>query len=74
MIQIIALIQAKDRTVFHEFETKAMKIIAKYEGRLLTAFEPDADESLPSSIGEIHCLQFPSIEAFQKISIRAAAH
>lgn len=66
MIQIIALIEVKDRTAFQEFEAKAMKIMAKYEGRLLAAFEPNADESSPSSIGELHYLQFPSIEAFKK--------
>ena len=66
MIQIIALLEVHDPAAFHEFETKAIKIMEKYEGKLLAAFEPNANESSSSSIGEIHYLQFPSIEAFMQ--------
>ena len=66
MIQIIVLLEVNDRAAFHEYEMKAFKIMKEYEGRLLTAFEPDVHESSSCNINEIHHLQFPNIMAFNK--------
>ncbi len=66
MIQVIVLLEVKDTNAFQEFERQAVKIMKKYEGKLLAAFEPDASQSSSSNIAEIHYLQFPSIEAFKK--------
>ena len=48
------------------FERQAVKIMKKYEGKLVAAFELDASESSSGNIAEIHHLQFPDIEAFKK--------
>ena len=66
MIQVIVLLEVKDTNAFQQFERQAVKIMKRYEGKLVAAFEPDASESSSSNIAEIHYLQFPSIEAFKK--------
>lgn len=65
MIHIIALFEIIDRKVFHDFETQAVKIMVKYGGKLVSAFEPDCSESSSANVGEIHFLQFPDLEAFK---------
>lgn len=64
MIQIVVLLEIKDPTAFRTYETTAIKIMAKYEGKLLAAFKPDLKESSTTATGEIHYLQFPNLEAF----------
>lgn len=66
MIQVIVLLEAKNSNALRAFEKQPVKIMEKYEGKLVAAFEPDASESSSSNITEIHCLEFPSIEAFKK--------
>jgi hypothetical protein len=41
MIQVIVLLEVKDTKALYEFESQAVKIMKKYEGKL-AAFEPDA--------------------------------
>lgn len=69
MIQIVVLLEVKDTNALHEIEMQAVKIMDKYEGKLVAAFELDASHSSSSNITEIHYLQFPNIETF--ISYRA---
>lgn len=66
MIHVIVLLEAKDADALHAFERQAVEIMKKYDGKLVTAFEPDAGESSSNNLAEIHYLQFPSIEAFRK--------
>jgi len=63
-IQIVVLLEVKDKISFEEFERKAINIMTSYDGKLISAFEPVESESTRSSIDEIHCLEFPNIEAF----------
>lgn len=65
MIQILVLLEIKDKSSFKEFENKAIQIMKKYGGRLLTALEPNKGESSDKSVGEIHLLEFPDLEAFR---------
>ena len=65
-IHITVLLEVKNTNALQLFERQAVKIMKKYEGKLVAAFEPDASESSSSNIAEIHHLQFPSIEAFKK--------
>ena len=66
MIHIIVLLESKDTDALQTFERQAFEVMKKYDGKLVTAFEPDASESSPSDIAEVHYLQFPTIEAFKK--------
>ena len=66
MIHIVVLLETKDADALHAFERQAVKIMKKYEGKLVTAFEPDSGESSSSDLAEIHILEFPDIEAFNK--------
>lgn len=43
---------------------QAIKIMKKYGGKLMGAFEPDIFLSSDGKVGEIHYLEFPSLEAF----------
>lgn len=65
MIQIIALLEVKDQSSFKQFEKKAIKIMGKYNGKLLSAFEPNEVESTLPNIGEVHYLEFPDLQAFK---------
>jgi len=68
-IHVTVLLEVKDTNALQLFERRAVKIMKKYEGKLVAAFEPDASESSSSNIAEIHHLQFPSIEAFKNIEL-----
>lgn len=65
MIQILILLEIKDESTFKEFEYKAIRIMKKYGGKLLTAFKPDSGESSDKIVGEIHLLEFPTLEMFK---------
>jgi len=65
MIKIIALIEIKDKASFKQFETKAITIMGKYNGKLLSAFEPNKTETTLPNIGEVHYLEFPDLDAFK---------
>ena len=64
MIEIIALLEVNDEASFKEFETKAIKIMEKHKGKVLSAFRPDAKESTLKDVFEVHYLEFPDIDAF----------
>lgn len=64
MIKIIVLLEIKEKSSFKEFETKAIKIMKKHNGRLVTAFEPNNEESTLSNVSEVHYLEFPNLDAF----------
>jgi len=66
MINIIVFLEIKDQIKFHSYEKQAIQIMKKYQGVLLSAFKPDDNQSVLQNIDEIHCLQFPDIESFQK--------
>lgn len=74
MIQILVLLEIKDKSSFKEFETKAIQIMEKYGGKLLTAFEPNIGESSDKNIGEIHFLEFPTLEAFKNYRVDNELH
>jgi len=64
MIEIIALLEVKDKALFKEFESKALKIMEKYNGKLVSAFRPNEEESTLANIYEVHYLEFPDLKAF----------
>ena len=66
MINIIVFLEIKDQIKFHNYEKQAIQIMKKYQGVLLSAFKPDDNQSFIKNIDEIHYLQFPDIESFQK--------
>ena len=65
MIQILVLLEVNDQGAFREFESRAIRVMKKYGGTLVSAFEPDIQESSDKRINEIHYLEFPSLEAFK---------
>ena len=69
MIQIVVILEVKDRESFMEFETAALEVMKEHGGVLTSAFEPDPVESSPSKAEEVHIIQFPSIEAFRNYRI-----
>lgn len=66
MIKIVALLEILDPDAFREYEIKAIKVMKKYEGRLLAAFEPEGTESTSADIGEVHYIKFPTLDAYRK--------
>jgi len=64
MIEIIVLLEVKDKVSFKEFESRAIKIMNKYNGKLVSAFRPNKEESTLRNIFEVHYLEFPDIDAF----------
>lgn len=54
---------------FHEFESLAIPIIARYGGTLMLRLRPTADTVVESDMHElpyeIHLVSFPSAEAFE---------
>ena len=61
MIHVIVILSVRDREKLTEFESKAIEIMARHEGRLVVAFTSSDD----SGEKEIHHLEFPSIESLQ---------
>jgi len=64
MIQIVVLYEVKDKISFEKFKRKAINIMNNYGGKLISAFEPENNESTGNSIDEIHYLEFSNIEKF----------
>lgn len=64
MIEVVVLLKIRDRCAFLQFESQALKIMRKYGGNLVSAFEPDPHFSSAKDIGEIHYLNFPNRVAF----------
>ncbi len=65
MYQILVLLTAGPQGLdaLRAYERKALKIAESYEGRLVTAFVPEANEILEMP-DEIHLIEFPSKSAF----------
>jgi len=64
MLEVIVLLEIKDKASFKKFETKAIKIMREYNGKLLSAFEPNNEESTLPNVSEVHYLEFPDLGAF----------
>ena len=64
MIEIIVLLEVKNETSFKEFESRAIKIMQKHNGKLVSAFRPNEEESTLPNIFEVHYLEFPDTNAF----------
>lgn len=64
MINVIAVLEVRDKEAFAEFESRAMLVLRSHGGELISAFESDPNFSSSSANKEIHYLQFPSIEEF----------
>jgi uncharacterized protein (DUF1330 family) len=52
MIQIIVLIDVKNLVAFREYETGAVSIMRQYGGNMLSAFEPNENESIEANYSE----------------------
>jgi len=65
MIQIIVLLEVADPNSLKEFESQAVSIMKQYGGKLVSAFAPNVSESTDGKYGEIHILEFPSLDAFK---------
>lgn len=71
MIYITQLIYLKEgqAEVFDQFESVAIPIIAKYNGRLLFRLRPSSEDFIETQIEkpyEIHLVEFDSEEDFQR--------
>lgn len=66
-IQIVAKLWVVEgrRDLFIEYETRALKIMSKYGGKLISAtiIQDPSDINSPN---EIHLLEFPSLKSFEK--------
>ena len=61
MIQVLVELTVKDFEALAKFESQALAIVSKYNGRLISAFET---ERMPDGSGEeIHLLEFPNEES-----------
>jgi len=69
MVQITVLLEIQDKDSFRKFESAAIKIMEKYNGKLLLAYKPSEAESSISNIGEVHYLEFPNIDAFKNYRV-----
>ena len=58
VINIIAILEVKNREEFNKFETQAIQIIRSHGGKLVAAFEPDTSFSSDSDGIEVHYIQF----------------
>ena len=65
MIEIIVLLEIKDPVSFKTFEERAIKIMKRYQGQLLSAFDVDEAMTSIANIGEVHILRFPDRQAFE---------
>ncbi|MDB9743918.1 DUF1330 domain-containing protein [Fibrobacterales bacterium] len=65
MLQIIALIKVKSEIDFVAFESKALNIIRKYNGKLISAFKPNNLISTLDVYDEIHILEFLDMKSFE---------
>ncbi len=64
MINILVRLEVKDFRYLNEFESFAVKVMEKYQGRLLSAFE--IEETIEGKREEIHILEFPNEAQFQR--------
>jgi uncharacterized protein (DUF1330 family) len=64
VINIIAILEVKNREEFNKFETQAIQIIRSHGGKLVAAFEPDTSSSSDSDGIEVHYIQFPDLDKY----------
>ena len=64
MINIIAILEVKNREEFNKFETQAIQIMRSHGGKLVTAFEPDILSASDSDSIEVHYIQFPDLDKY----------
>ncbi len=67
LTQLIYVLPGQE-AVFHDFESLAIPIIAKYNGELVLRFRPEADTIIESAIEtpyEVHLVSFNSEADFQ---------
>lgn len=62
MILIQVKIEVLDFSLLEAFERQAVKIMTKYQGKMLAAFETTRDDS--NRGWEFHLLEFPSLVQF----------
>ncbi|TBR41375.1 DUF1330 domain-containing protein [Marinomonas agarivorans] len=62
MIHVLVKLTVKNFTALETFERKAARIMVRYEGQILTAFETIRNENNTGE--EIHILAFPDEAAF----------
>ena len=63
MIIVLAELKVRDFIAFEKFETQAVKIMGKFGGKLISAFET---QRLQNKGVEMHVLSFPSLQAFEE--------
>lgn len=66
MLIVLAELQVRDFEAFERFESLAIKVMAKYGGVLISAFETQRQANTGV---EIHLLSFPSREAFEQYKV-----
>ena len=66
MIKIMVLIDVKNFVAFREYETKTVIIMKQYGGKMLSAFEPNENESIEANCSEVHYLEFPDLDSFKR--------
>lgn len=64
MINVLVRLEVKDFVCLNEFELLAVRIMKRYQGRLLSAFE--IEETANGKREEIHILEFPDEVQFQR--------
>ena len=66
MINIVAILEIADAEAFEEFESKAIAIMRCHKGVLVSAFETQTPELSSGVTKEIHCIQFPNRDDFDR--------
>lgn len=61
MIHVVVILSVRDREKLTDFESKAIAIMARHNGRLVVAFSSASD----SGEKEIHHIEFPNSESLQ---------
>lgn len=64
MYTLLVTITIDDFELFEEFERNASRIMKKYNGEILKAFE--MERTVEGSGKEVHLVQFPDHEMFEK--------
>lgn len=65
MIYIVVELEIREPQAFVSFETKAVSIMKKYNGRIVTAFELNRQYSSSTNANEVHVIQFDSLLDFE---------
>ena len=71
MFNIVAILEIKNAEAFEEFESQAIAILRSHNGSLISAFEVETSDSSSQGLREVHCIQFPTKEDFERYRIDA---